>query len=296
MASLKEIKERINSVSSTRKITSAMKMISSAKLHKAQAAILNMHPYAQTMHRTLEDLLSAGSEVNSALAAQRPVKRVAIVAFSSDTSLCGAFNMNVIKELRSAVRDYRSLGLENILLWPIGKEVADASLKMGLKPVEIMEGAAGKPEYAPMAHLAQTLMQMFLNGMIDRVELIYHHFKSAGSQQLVRQTMLPMQLASQRDMTANNGEKPVTHAEVDYLLEPSRERLLEVLIPKVLKLQLFTALLDSNASEHAARVIAMQTATENADELIGDLKIQYNKSRQQAITNELLDIVGGSMA
>lgn len=297
MASLKEVKTRINSVQSTRKITSAMKMVASAKLHKAQGAIENMLPYERKLNKILTNFLSADLPVESPYIKAREVKRVAIVAFSSNTSLCGAFNANVIKMLLQTVGEFRTLGQDNILIFPVGKKVDEAVKRLGFQPQETSPTLSDKPSYQEASELAHRLMEMYVSGEIDRVELIYHHFKSMGVQILLRETYLPIDLTRVVDEEEKQKEEEVQGGEIanDYIIEPSAEELITNLIPTVLSQKLFTAAVDSNASEHAARTLAMQVATDNANELIQDLTKQYNKSRQQAITNELLDIVGGSM-
>ena len=297
MASLKEVKTRINSVKSTRKITSAMKMVASAKLHKAQGAIENMLPYERKLNKILTNFLSADLPVESPYIKAREVKRVAIVAFSSNTSLCGAFNANVIKMLLQTVGEFRTLGQDNILIFPVGKKVDEAVKRLGFQPQETSPTLSDKPSYQEASELAHRLMEMYVSGEIDRVELIYHHFKSMGVQILLRETYLPIDLTRVVDEEEKQKEEEVQGGEIanDYIIEPSAEELIANLIPTVLSQKLFTAAVDSNASEHAARTLAMQVATDNANELIQDLSKQYNKSRQQAITNELLDIVGGSM-
>ncbi len=297
MASLKEVKTRINSVKSTRKITSAMKMVASAKLHKAQGAIENMLPYQRKLNKILTNFLSADLPIESPYIKAREVKRVAIVAFSSNTSLCGAFNANVIKMLLQTVGEFRTLGQDNILIFPVGKKVDEAAKRLGFQPQETSATLSDKPSYQEASELAHRLMKMYIAGEIDRVELIYHHFKSMGVQILLRETYLPIDLTHIVDGEEKQKEEEVQGGEIanDYIIEPSAEELIANLIPTVLSQKLFTAAVDSNASEHAARTLAMQVATDNANELIQDLTKQYNKSRQQAITNELLDIVGGSM-
>ena len=297
MASLKEVKTRISSVKSTRKITSAMKMVASAKLHKAQGAIENMLPYQRKLNKILTNFLSADLPIESPYIKAREVKRVAIVAFSSNTSLCGAFNANVIKMLLQTVGEFRTLGQDNILIFPVGKKVDEAAKRLGFQPQETSATLSDKPSYQEASELAHRLMKMYIAGEIDRVELIYHHFKSMGVQILLRETYLPIDLTHLVDGEEKEKEEEVQGGEIanDYIIEPSAEELIANLIPTVLSQKLFTAAVDSNASEHAARTLAMQVATDNANELIQDLTKQYNKSRQQAITNELLDIVGGSM-
>lgn len=285
MASLKEVKGRIATVNNTRKITSAMKMVASAKLHKAQGAITNMLPYERRLHGLLTNLLG-GSEV-LVWNTPREVKRVALVVFSSNSSLCGGFNANVIKHATQWLDEHQALGKDNILIYPVGKKVADALSKMGYAIQGNFQHLADKPSFAEAAELAQGLMNLFTRGEVDRVELLYNHFKSTASQILTREVYLPMQ---------TSGNTMEGKEDMDYILEPSREELLATLLPKVLRMKLYTVLLDSNASEHAARTMAMQIATDNADDLLQELTLMYNKTRQQAITNELLDIVGGSMA
>lgn len=283
MSSLKEIKTRIQTVKSTQKITSAMKMVSSAKLRKAEKTIENFYPYEEQLNKLLTNFLSDEEDLISSLTIHREIKRVAIVAFSSNSSLCGSFNSNVYKRLTQKVSKYSALDNENILIYPIGKKVSQACVKMGFVPAGNFEDMANKPTYEKAIHVADELMRMFDEKSIDRVEIIYHHFQNKGSQVLKAETYLPIQLKHH-----NKGEQ-----KLDYIVEPSREVIMNELIPKVLRLKLYTALLDSNASEHAARTIAMQTATDNATDLLQELSLLYNKSRQQAITNELLDIMGG---
>lgn len=294
MGSLKEVKNRINSVKSTRQITSAMKMVASAKLHKVQGQIENMLPYQQKLDEILSNFLSTDATFESPYTDVRPVTKVAIVVFSSNGSLCGAFNANAVKMLVDVLEEYKSLGEENVLIYPIGKEVEQAVEKLGYTPQGSYQDMAEKPSYKDAYKLAEHLMQGFVEKQIDHVELIYHHFKSMGTQVLTREEYLPINL----------GKKELTHAAAgsemrgfqnDYIVEPSIGELIADLLPKVLSQKLFTVLQDSNASEHAARTLAMQTATDNANELIQDLTKQYNKNRQQAITNELLDIIAGSM-
>ena len=297
MASLKEVKTRINSVKSTRKITSAMKMVASAKLHKAQGAIENMLPYQKKLNKILTNFLSADLPIESPYVQEREVKRVAIVVFSSNTSLCGAFNANVIKMMMQTIGEFRTLGQDNILIFPIGKKVDEAVKRMGFKPQETSPTLSDKPTYQEAAELAHRLMDMYVAGEVDRVEIIYHHFKSMGVQILLRETYLPIDMTNVVSEEDRMNKEEVEEHEIanDYIIEPSAEELIASLIPTVLSQKIFTAAVDSNASEHAARTLAMQVATDNGNELIQDLTKQYNKSRQQAITNELLDIVGGTM-
>lgn len=319
MPSLKEIKGRIASVNSTRKITSAMKMVASSKLHHAQVMIENMLPYESMLEHILKTFLASEVDAHNIFTEERPVKRVALLVFASNSSLCGGFNANILKQMMQAIDNYKHLGSDNIVIYPIGRKVAEKVVKMGFKPAGNFNELADKPNASKCIEIAKEVGTKFAKGEIDRVELIYHHFKSAGSQILTRKTFLPIDITSElkrdheRDLTTNI----VTRQAVEYLqkkgqqqretdisakplndnfiVEPSMKAVLSTLIPKYAHLIIYTALLDSNASEHAARMVAMQTATDNADELLRELNLQYNKSRQQAITNELLDIVGGSV-
>ena len=285
MASLKEVKGRIATVNNTRKITSAMKMVASAKLHKAQGAFSNMLPYEHRLHGLLNNLLNGGDVIS--WNTPREVKRIALVVFSSNSSLCGGFNANVIKHVSQWIEDHQAFGNENILIYPVGRKVADAIVKMGFAIQGDYQHMADNPSFAEAAVLAQRLMDQYEQGEVDQVELLYNHFKSTATQILTREVFLPMQTS----IHATDVKE-----EVDYILEPSKKELLDTLLPKVLRLKLYTVLLDSNASEHAARTMAMQIATDNADDLLQELRLMYNKTRQQAITSELLDIVGGQMA
>jgi len=294
MGSLKEVKNRINSVKSTRQITSAMKMVASAKLHKAQERIESMLPYQQKLNEILTNFLSTDATFESPYTEMRPVTRVAVVVFSSNSSLCGAFNANVVRMLEQTLGEYKSLDKENVLIYPIGKKVEAAVKKLGYTPQGSYQEMAERPSYVQAYELAALLMQKFVEKEIDRVELIYHHFKSMGSQILMRDEYLPIDLSKVEATAATEGSGK-RGFQNDYIVEPSVGQLIADLLPKVLSQKLFTVLQDSNASEHAARTLAMQTATDNANELIQDLTKQYNKSRQQAITNELLDIIAGSL-
>lgn len=321
MPSLKEIKTRIASVNNTRKITSAMKMVASSKLHHAQTAIQNMLPYENLLEHILKSFLVTVPEIQNEFEEMRKVKRVALVVFTSNSSLCGGFNNNVLKLLQNAIDEYTAAGVEDIVVYPIGRKGEEYAGKRGLRVVGSFLALADKPNAGDCASISQELRDKFVAGEVDRVELIYHHFKSAGSQILTRKTFLPIDLATEnigrendRDLSSNvatakaqeylrkrrtdEGKQASASAHAindNFIVEPDLDAVLSSLIPKELNLQVFTALLDSNASEHAARMVAMQTATDNADELLRVLNLQYNKSRQQAITNELLDIVGGSV-
>ena len=308
MPSLKEIKTRI------------AKMVASSKVHHAQVMIENMLPYETMLEHILKTFLASEADATTVFSVDRPVKRIAFVVFASNSSLCGGFNANILKLMQQAVDEYSDLGKDNIVIYPIGRKVAEKVAKLGLESAGDFTELADKPNVKQCIEMARDLGGKFMKGEIDRVELIYHHFKSAGSQVLTRKVFLPIDVTSEleRDHERDLSTMIVTREAQEYLkrkhkeeaakksveakplndnfiVEPDMNTVLGLLIPKLAHLMLYTALLDSNASEHAARMVAMQTATDNADELLRDLNLQYNKSRQQAITNELLDIVGGSV-
>ena len=320
MPSLKEIKGRIASVNSTRKITSAMKMVASSKLHHAQVAIQNMLPYETMLEHILKSFLASEVEAHTVFDQERDVKRVALVVFSSNSSLCGGFNSNVIKLMMNAVKELsEALGPENVEIYPIGRKVAEKARKLGYNVKCDLADLVDHPNVKQCIDLAMELGERFYYGELDKVELIYHHFKSAGSQILTHKTFLPIDIETElqsdheRDLTTNvvtkkaqdylkkhSRKMEVKQDEVkplndNFIVEPDMNTVLSQLFNDTATTEIYTALLDSVASEHAARMVAMQTATDNADELLRQLNLQYNKSRQQAITSELLDIVGGSV-
>lgn len=359
MPSLKEIKGRINSISSTLAITSAMKMVAAAKLQKAQMAIQNMLPYERRLHSMLIDLMgamnisAAASEDGSvrgsgsaergfdqsgdrlslsnrhdlagmdgaySLMAQREVRKVAIVAFASNSSLCGAFNSNVIREATAVINEYRASGLgdADITVYSVGRKMAEAMKKLGFPSPADFTKMSDSPSYEAASALAQELLDGFVSGRFDKVELVYNHYKSTSSQPTTRQTYLPLSLAdatadlqagkitdSASETDTNRGAEPVgapvvrqgspTTEASDLIVEPSKEELIATLLPKVVRLRIFTTLLDSAAAEHAARTVAMQLATDNGNDLLQELTLEYNKGRQQKITSEILDLVGGSL-
>lgn len=357
MPSLKEIKGRINSISSTLAITSAMKMVAAAKLQKAQMAIQNMLPYERRLYSMLLDLMgamnisAAASEDGSvrgsgsaergfaqsgdrlslsnrhdlagmdgaySLMAQREVRKVAIVAFASNSSLCGAFNSNAIREATAVINEYRASGLgdADITVYSVGRKMAEAMKKLGFPSPADFTKMSDSPSYDAASALAQELFDGFVSGRFDKVELVYNHYKSTSSQPTTRQTYLPLSLAdatadlqagkitdSASESDTNRGAEPVGAPVVrqgsptteDLIVEPSKEALIATLLPKVIRLRIFTTLLDSAAAEHAARTVAMQLATDNGNDLLQELTLEYNKGRQQKITSEILDLVGGSM-
>lgn len=321
MPSLKEIKNRIASVKSTRKITSAMKMVASSKLHHAQTAIQDMLPYEDLLEHILKSFLVSTPDVETRFNLDRKeVKSVALVVYSSNSSLCGGFNANIIRMMQNVIKEWNDKGVERITIYPIGRRVQEKVEKLGFKPAGDFVELADKPNANDCKAIARELAVKYLHHEIDRVEMIYHHFKSAGSQILTRRTFLPIDLSTEkigayndRDLSSNmvtakaqeylrkkggndkKNQKEAVPLNDDFIVEPDLPSVLRSLIPKLLDLMIYTALLDSNASEHAARMVAMQAATDNADELLRNLNLEYNKSRQAAITTELLDIVGGSV-
>ena len=312
MPSLKEIKGRIGSVQSTLKITSAMKLVASAKLRKAQQTIEGMRPYERKLQGMLDHLVASGAKVSGeytripAAGVDAPGQRIALVAFASNSSLCGAFNANVVRLTLETIRSYVDA---DVTVYSVGRKMADSMRKAGWPSPADYQKLADKPAYAPAAELAEKLMEDFRAGRLDRIDLVYNHFISSGKQVPVRETLLPMEISPLASLGRNDketvissgaeGNTPVISSEVeksdvDYILEPSATALLADLLPKSLRLKFYTALLDSNASEHAARTVAMQTATDNGEDLLQELTLQYNKSRQQKITSEILDLAGGS--
>lgn len=300
MPSLKEIKNRVASVNSTLKITSAMKMVAAAKLHKAQTAIGNMLPYQEMLYGMLGKLMTYRQaamvgeepleEPQDVLYSSRPVHKVAIVAYSSNSSLCGGFNSSAIKHVTAIIDEYLASGLsaEDITVFSVGRKMADAMKKKGFVSPADYTHLADKPSYEEASKLATELVHGFMTGRFDKVELSYNHFRSTASQPPVRETYLPF-------APVNDTEKTGNAESFDYIVEPDVDTILEELLPKVLMLKMYTVQLDTNAAEHAARTLAMQTATDNGNEILQELTLEYNKGRQQKITSEILDLVGGSM-
>ena len=296
MPTLKEIKGRIGSVRSTLKITSAMKLVSSAKLRKAQNAIAAMRPYQQRLEAMLALAFGSMSESpEEALSSEdvvipsRPEDGIGespavIVAIASNSSLCGGFNANIISKVRSVRRP-------GDVVYSIGRKMADAMARDGFRSPEDYSDLAEHPAYAKAAELVRKLSEDFYAGRISGVTLVYTHFVSTSRQVPVVERLFPMD-----EIPGTAGVMPGTDRASDAILEPSAGELLEALIPKTLKLKLYAALLDSAAAEHAARTIAMQTATDNAENLLAELTLQYNKGRQQKITSEILDLAGGQAA
>lgn len=293
MPSLKEVKTRIGSVKSTRKITNAMKMVASSKLHHAQRAIECMRPYEKRLASIMTRFLSTmEGEVESVYSETREIRKVALVVISSNSSLCGAFNANIIKEFLKTAEEYKQKGVV-VEVFPIGKKIAQAVQKAGYKFQSDNSDVLEHPEYIKAYNIAENFMQRFVNGEIDKVCIISQHFVNTSKQEICNNTFLPISLddSANSKATAKSSNK---ERQLDYIVEPSPASIISSLIPATLHMQIFSAILDSLAAEHASRVVAMQVATDNADDLIEQLTLTYNKTRQQAITSELLDMASGT--
>ncbi|RRJ94113.1 ATP synthase F1 subunit gamma [Flavobacterium macacae] len=282
MANLKEIRNRITSVSSTMQITSAMKMVSAAKLKKAQDAITAMRPYAEKLTELLQNVsASLEGENGSKYSDQRPVNKVLVVAITSNRGLSGAFNSNIVKQTRNLVGLYAGKQVDFVTIGKKGNDIIRKTNTVINNNNTVFDDLT----FHNVAAIAEELMQLFVEGQYDKIELVYNQFKNAATQIIITEQFLPI-------VPIESESK----SQVDYLFEPSKERIIEELIPLSLKTQLYKALRDSFASEHGARMTAMHKATDNATELRNQLKLTYNKARQAAITNEILEIVGGAEA
>ena len=281
MANLKDIRARITSVGSTMQITSAMKMVSAAKLKRAQDAITQMRPYANKLRELLVNLSSTleGSE-GGEFSQQREIKNVLFVVVTSNRGLCGAFNSNIIKKAVAQSQNY-----DSVSFLTIGKKASEYFAKNGYNVASSHDQLFNDLTFDNTSLIAQTIMDQYVKGEYDKVVIVYNQFKNAASQIVMAENFLPVETPSDESETIG-----------DYIFEPSKEEILLDLIPKSLKIQLFKAILDSHASEHGARMTAMHKATDNAGELRRELKLTYNKARQAAITNEILEIVGGAEA
>ena len=283
MANLKEIRNRISSVSSTMQITSAMKMVSAAKLKKAQDAITAMRPYAEKLTTLLQDLsASLEGDVAGKFSQERPINNVLVVVITSNRGLCGAFNSNVMKETKQLVQ--QKYAGKKVDFLTIGKKGNDILRKTDTV-IQNESSVFDNLTYENTAQIAEHLMQFFSEAKYDRIELVYNQFKNAATQIVMKEQFLPIV-----------AEKTQAKATTDYIFEPSKEEIVLELIPKMLKTQLYKAVRDSFAAEHGARMTAMHKATDNATDLRNQLKLTYNKARQAAITNEILEIVGGAEA
>lgn len=288
MASLKEIKERIASVRSTRKITSAMKMVAAAKLHRAQREIGALVPYSDELRAIVAHLAAGELSEPIALAQERDVAHLTVVGFASNTTFCGAYNNNVGRKIVDMLHseEYESIDPEKRRIMVFGRQLSVDLTRQKFTHECGDEHLAEKPNYLAYRTIAGDLMKDYTEGRTDRVVMVYHKFLSPGVQRLVCETLLPIELPQSSESESQWG--------VEYILEPSRKELINSIVPRAVALKMFTAALSAVASEHAARMVAMQAATDNADELAASLSLEYNKQRQQAITTELLDMMGGS--
>lgn len=283
MANLKEIRSRISSVSSTMQITGAMKMVSAAKLKKAQDAILAMKPYAYKLKQLLEQLSSALGSDNVYNERPEGVANVLIVPITSNRGLCGAFNSNISKKaLELEAQKYKNLNVKFYTIGKKGNDVLKKTNKVFRHETHIFDNL----NFAGASELASELMELYTSGQFDKIVLVYNSFKNAATQIVMEETFLPIQTVTEKQENTT----------IDYIYEPSKEEIVKELIPKSLKMQIFKSLRDSVASEHGARMTAMHKATDNANELKNQLKLTYNKARQAAITGEILEIVGGAEA
>ena len=283
MANLKEIRNRISSVGSTMQITSAMKMVSAAKLKRAQDAILQMRPYANKLTELLVNLSSSlDSAEGGEFSSERKINNVLLVPITSNRGLCGGFNANIIKQTLSLINDYED---NNISILSIGKKSSEYFKNNNYTPISTHDEVFNNLNYEVIAQISEDIMQMYLDEKFDKVILVYNQFKNAATQNVMSENYLPVESPRDEDFTIG-----------DYIFEPEKKEIIEQLIPKSLKTQLFKAVLDSHASEHGARMTAMHKATDNASELKKDLTLSYNKARQAAITAEILEIVGGAEA
>ncbi|MCX6291253.1 MAG: ATP synthase F1 subunit gamma [Bacteroidetes bacterium] len=291
MANLKEVRNRITSVISTQQITKAMKMVSAAKLRRAQDAIIQMRPYAAKIREIMENISSTlDSSSGGSFAAVRPVKKVLIVAINSNRGLCGGFNANVVRTINRLMREnYAALAKEgNVKVLCIGKKASDFFSKNATVYAGNHNDIYNHLNFADASVIAEKLMKEFSEGAYDKIEIVYNQFKNAAVQYVQVEQLLPITPPARK-------EEKQKHTN-DYIFEPNKEELVLQLIPKTIKIQLYKALLDSNASEHGARMTAMNKATDNAADLLKDLRINYNKARQAAITGEILEIVAGAEA
>ncbi len=289
MANLKEIKNRITSINSTVQITSAMKMVSAAKLKRAQDAITQMRPYAEKLQELLGNLSSSLDSSEGVYSQEREVKNVLLIGVSSNKGLCGGFNNNIIKRVKTLKEEYSQA---NVDLLSIGKKLQEFSNKTFVPDNNSaipndLEKIFDDLNFSNVSEVAEMAMKWFANGVYDKVVIVYNQFKNAATQIVQAEQFLPILPPEQ---TAENTSS------VEYIFEPSKKEIIEDIIPKSLKIQLYKAVLDSYAAEHGARMTAMHKATDNANDLLFDLKLTYNKARQAAITNEILEIVGGAAA
>lgn len=292
MANLKEVRTRIASVQSTMQITSAMKMVAASKLRKAQNAILTMRPYASKLREIMQNLSSSLEDSSeSAYGKDRGDNKILIIPITSNRGLCGAFNSNVVKETINLIENnyISQTKNDNLELFCIGNKGADLLKSKGYKITKVNHEIFDDLSFDNVVDIAFELMKEFENKKYDKIILVYNQFKNAASQIMKTEQFLPV-------VNETSDNEPIVAQEVDYIFEPNKKDILEEMVPKSIKIQLYKAILDSFASEHGARMTAMHSATDNANDLLKDLKLTYNKARQAAITNEILEIVGGAEA
>nr|WP_294906312.1 ATP synthase F1 subunit gamma [uncultured Lacibacter sp.] len=288
---LKEVRNRIKSVQSTQQITKAMKMVSAAKLRKAQDAIIQMRPYAQKLQEMLSNIVSnSDGSVSMKLATERPVNKVLVILVTSDRGLCGGYNANLVKLARQVIAeqyaDQNSKG--NVQIWGIGKKGYEAMQRTGFKTNDTFKDIFLNLTFENVQKASAAAMDAFVKGEFDVVELVYSQFKNAATQQFKLERFLPIPKVENKEGAAKTKS--------DFIFEPGKEELITELMPKILNTQLFKAVLDASASEHGARMTAMDKASDNANELLRSLRISYNRARQAAITTELTEIVSGAAA
>lgn len=291
MPNLKEVRNRIASVKSTMQITSAMKLVSAAKLKKAQDAITRIRPYANKLQEILSNLSQSIDTFEGIYSRQREVKNVLLIVVTSNRGLCGAFNANVIKKANLVIENTyaKQLSEGKVQIITVGKKATSFfSKKQGVELLSSHDELFGSLNFEAVIPVAEKAMNLFAEGKVDKVEFIYNQFKSAGTQLVLHEQFLPVLPPATKDEASN--------ANLDYIFEPSKSEIVENLIPLSLKTQFFKVLLDSHAAEHGARMTAMHKATDNASDLLKNLKLSYNKARQAAITNEILEIVAGADA
>lgn len=294
---LKEVRNRIKSVQSTQQITKAMKMVSAAKLRKAQDAIIQIRPYAQKLQEMLSNIVSnSDGSVSMKLADERPVNKVLILLVTSDRGLCGGYNANLVKLAKQTITDHYAEQARkgNVEVWGIGKKGVEAMLRGNYKTSDTYRDIFLRLSFETVQQASAAAMEAFVKGDYDVVELIYSQFKNAATQQFKAERFLPIPKVVSKEGTAH----PSTplRMKADFIFEPGKEELITELMPKILNTQLFKAVLDANASEHGARMTAMDKASDNASELLRSLRISYNRARQAAITTELTEIVSGAAA
>lgn len=290
MANLKEVKGRIQSVVSTQQITKAMKMVAAAKLRRAQDRIIQMRPYSQKLSEIIQNVSAGGTDASdNPYSEERAIKNVLLIVVTSDRGLCGGFNTSVFKSTKALIaKKYSSVEARGSLqILPVGKKALEFFKKRKYNVIEGYSHMFGDLNFAEAKEVAEKAMEGFVKGEYDAVEIVYNEFKNVATQIVKQEQFLPIQEVESKDET---------NTEVDYIFEPSKELIFQELVPKSLKIQFYKTLLESNASEHGARMTAMDKATENADDLLKELRLTYNRTRQAAITKEILEIVGGAEA